>query len=193
MLSCECSHLLYPPSDPNKLIAGISCFRSPSMRYIWNAPGSARSSRYATHIQVPENTFLCVNKMSFTGEVFRRNASKYQKKISYVLFRKTFVDFRAHTHTRARSHLISTPTTFTSPLHLPISAVIRSLPPRSLTYPNYTRTVLRSSVGAISTKFDHLGLCETATDLFRLIEHSDSASGATREIAISPIAGICSL
>ena len=45
---------------------------------------------------------------------------------------------------------------------------------------------LFSPVGAISTKFDHLGLCETGINLVRLLGHSAAASGAVREIAISP-------
>ena len=45
---------------------------------------------------------------------------------------------------------------------------------------------LFSPVGAISTKFNHLGLCETGINLVRLLGHSAAASGAVREIAISP-------
>ena len=61
------------------------------------------------------------------------------------------------------------------------------------THPNYTRTVFRTQLGAISTKLDHLGVCETAIGLLRLLGHSAAASGATRQIAISPNAGIRTL
>ena len=45
---------------------------------------------------------------------------------------------------------------------------------------------LFSPVGAISSKLDHLGLCETGINPVRLVKHSAAASGAVREIAISP-------
>lgn len=45
---------------------------------------------------------------------------------------------------------------------------------------------LFSPVGAIPTKFNHLGLSETVVNLVRLLGHSAAASSAVREIAISP-------
>ncbi len=45
---------------------------------------------------------------------------------------------------------------------------------------------LFSPVGAISTKFRHLGLSETGINPVRLLGHSAAASGAVGEIAISP-------
>ena len=71
--------------------------------------------------------------------------------------------------------------------------MIRLPPPRSHTYPNYTPTVFRTRLGAISTKLDHLGVCETAIDPLRLVEHSAAACGAICEIEISPNAGIHTL
>ena len=129
----------------------------------------------------------------FTRRYLDATRRDTDKNISYVFLRKVFIDSRAHAHTRARPHPGNAHTTFKTTLHLPISTVIRSLPPRSPTYPNYTRNVFRTQLGAISTKLDHLGVCETAVDLVRLVKHSDSASGSTREIAISPNAGIHTL
>ena len=192
----------FPHSMGNILASPVSAIRHSHSRPQPHAKNTHKNS-LPTHPKPPTHSLTRLHHLLcdiqrrifdlFTRTYLDATRRDTRKNISYVFFRQIFVDSRAHTHTRARSRLINAHPTLKSTLHRKISTVIRSHPPRSTTYPNYTRTVLRTQLGAISTKLNHLGVCETAIDLVRLLEHSYAAPGAVREIAISPNAGIRTL